>query len=48
MSRPYEFNDSPEERRHKRIGFCIGLAGFLIVLAMVGTFLYELAKAVKP
>lgn len=48
MTRPYEFNDSPDDRRHKWLGFCIGLAGFVVVLALVLTFLYDLAKAVKP
>ncbi len=35
-----------EERKQNAIAFCVGLFGFLIVLALVGTFLYELALAV--
>ncbi|HEV2521069.1 MAG TPA: hypothetical protein VGT24_01700 [Candidatus Acidoferrales bacterium] len=45
MRRPYQFND-PEERRHNRLAFCVGLVGFWLALAV--TILYELAKAVMP
>jgi len=49
--RPFaDLNDATElereERREKVLGYCVGLLCFLIVLAVVGTFLYELAMAV--
>lgn len=44
--RPFEFNDGEDRPEHKWLAGFMKLAGLLIGLAVVGAFLYELARGI--